>query len=406
MTATPGRVIVTDAGRGSAISIIRSLGQRGWHVVAADADSQSPGFHSRYTAARVVYPPPERNAVATVERLRRAARDQRVDLIIPVTDAVLVPLSGARDAFADLCALALPDPDSLAIAQDKAATLELAARIGVPTPRSQLVATVEEALRYARDIGLPLVVKPATSRVQRRDGKIESFTVSYADSREGVAAAVGRLVGRCRILLQEYCPGEGHGIELLLHRGRPLAAFQHRRLREVPITGGASAYRESVQLDPVLFDSAVRLLAELGWTGLAMVEFKVGPGGARLMEMNPRVWGSLPLAVRCGVDFPTGLAQLALDGPPASVPPLLPSAYPVGVRLHNLDLETVWILSVLIGRRKYPFLPTPPRGAAIGAALELIRPGAAFDVQSLSDPGPGLADIARIARRIGRKALG
>jgi len=400
------RVLVTDAGRGSAISIIRSLGRRGWHVVAADADPQSPGFHSRYTAGRIVYPPPERDAKAAVDRLLRAARDHRVDLLIPVTDEVLLPLSAAREAFAGICALALPEPDALAVAEDKAATLELAARLGVPTPRSCLVETVPEALASAADIGLPLVVKPAASRLRRTDGTIESFTVSYADTPERLVAAVGRLEGRCPILLQEYCPGEGHGVELLLDRGRPLAAFQHRRLREVPLTGGASSCRESVALDLVLFDHAVRMLSDLRWTGLAMVEFKVGPAGPRLMEVNPRIWGSLPLAVRCGVDFPASLAALALDGASAAVPPLVPSTYPVGVRLHNLDLEVVWILSVLAGRRRYPFLPIPPRRAAVNAALELVRPGVAFDVQSLSDPGPGLADIARIARRIGRKALG
>jgi predicted ATP-grasp superfamily ATP-dependent carboligase len=399
------RVLVTDAGRGSAISIIRSLGRRGWHVVAADADPQSPGFHSRYASARIVYPPPERDARGAVERLRRAARDHRVDLLIPVTDEVLLPLSAAREAFAGICALAVPEPDALAVAEDKAATLELAGRLGVPTPRSCLVETAEEALRSAAGLGWPLVVKPTASRLRRSDGTIESFMVSYADTPESLSAAVGRLEGRCRVLLQEYCPGEGHGVELLLDRGRPLAAFQHRRIREVPLTGGASACRESVALDPVLFDYAVRMLDQLRWTGLAMVEFKVGPAGSRLMEVNPRIWGSLPLAIRCGVDFPAGLAALSLEGASAVVHSLVPSAYPVGVRLHNLDLEAVWILSVLAGRRRYPFLPTPPRREAVNAAIELIRPGVAFDVQSLSDPGPGLADIARIARRLGRKAL-
>ena len=47
-----------------------------------------------------------------------------------------------------------------------------------------------------------------------------------------------------------------------------------------------------------------------------MVEFKVGPEGAHLMEINGRIWGSLPLAVRAGMDFPARLADLFLDGPP------------------------------------------------------------------------------------------
>ena len=41
---------------------------------------------------------------------------------------------------------------------------------------------------------------------------------------------------------------------------------QHRRLREIPIHGGASALRESVPLDPLLYDYAVKLLEALDWT--------------------------------------------------------------------------------------------------------------------------------------------
>jgi len=409
--AQPRRVMVTDAGRGSALAIIRSLGRRGWHVVAADADPRSPGFHSRYAASRVVYPSPAIDAAATVDRLHAAALAHRIDLIIPVTDEVLLPLSAARDRFAGVSALAIPDAAALAIVGDKAATLELATRLGVPVPRSCLVTTAAAALERVADFRLPIVVKPITSRVRTDSGAMAAFSVSYADGPARLGETMAGLEGRTAALLQEYCPGEGHGVELLLSDGRPVAAFQHHRLREVPFTGGASAYRESVPLDPVLLDHSVRLLAELRWTGLAMVEFKVGPDGPRLMEINGRIWGSLPLAVRCGVDFPVRLAELALDGPwPGTFDPAAgdqPTDYPVGVRMHNLDLEITWIMSVLRGKRRHAFLPIPPRRAALSAGLGLLRPGAMFDVQSWADPRPGLADIARIARKlVGKVAAG
>src|SRR5215471_15244740 len=99
-------ILVTDAGRGSAISIIRSLGRRGWRVIAADCDPRSPGFRSCYAAERLLYPPPEAAPRELVATLLRAARDRRVDLIIPVTDAVILPLSESRVEFEALCAVA------------------------------------------------------------------------------------------------------------------------------------------------------------------------------------------------------------------------------------------------------------------------------------------------------------
>jgi predicted ATP-grasp superfamily ATP-dependent carboligase len=248
------RVLVTDAGRGSAISIIRSLGRRGIEVVAADANRRSPGFYSRHAADRVLYPPPRSEGPAAVEALVRSAGEKRVDLVIPVGEEMVVLLSRARDRFGSGTTLALPEEDALETARDKLATVELATRVGVPAPRTILARTASEALREAGRLRWPVVLKPQTSRSVLERGRLEAFGVSYATDRAGLAAQMAALEGRSAVLLQEYRAGEGHGVGLLMERGRPLLAFQHRRLREVPFTGGPSSLRESVRLDPVLFD--------------------------------------------------------------------------------------------------------------------------------------------------------
>jgi predicted ATP-grasp superfamily ATP-dependent carboligase len=394
------RVLVTDAARGSAIAFIRSLGRRGIEVVAADHRPRSPGFRSRYAAQRVLYPDPALAPDAAIEQLLDEAARREIDLIVPVSDEVLLPLSAARERFAGVCALAVPDADALATVVDKGATLALGRRLGVPTPRTALARSVDEALEAASELGWPVVVKPVASRVYR-DGAVAAFQVGYADGPRRLAEQIGRLAGRTPALLQEYLPGGGVGVELLADRGRPLAAFQHRRLHEVPITGGASALRESVELDAELHGHAQRLLEELCWTGLAMVEFRVGPDGPALMEINGRIWGSLPLAVRSGVDFPIRLAELYLGRTLTAGPDAAPLA---GVRSRNLGLELVWIASVLRRARRYPFLPAPRRRDALTAALRLPWPRDGFDVLCRDDPLPGLAELAGVTGRLARKA--
>jgi predicted ATP-grasp superfamily ATP-dependent carboligase len=232
------------------------------------------------------------------------------------------------------------------------------------------------------------------------EGGVVRHAVAYAGSAEDLSAAAA--AARGPLLVQEYVPGTGQGVELLLRDGVPLAAFQHRRIREVPVTGGASAFRVSVPLDPELLAPSVALLRELRWTGLAMVEFRVGPGGPRLMEINGRIWGSLPLAVRAGVDFPGMLADLFLGAPLRNVPPI--GAYRLGVTSRNLPLEASWIGSVLAARRTYPFLETPPRRAALAALLRVPAPDG-WDVLSLDDPLPGLVEVERLAEHaVGRVA--
>src|SRR5436190_3207101 len=394
---TPPRVLVTDARLGSAIAVIRSLGRAGMHVIAADHERRSTGFRSRYSVERLVYPNPASDPLAVVELLRDRAAAGDLDLIVPVTDELMLPLAAARERFAGLCALAIPDDAALATAADKAATVRLAERLGVPVPQSVLVQNSEEALSAAPQLGWPVVLKPATS-FQLRDGMGERFSVAYADGPEMLKARMDALAGRCSVLLQEYCAGEGSGVELLLENGRPLMTFQHRRLHEVPITGGASALRESVAHEPELVAHAVRLLGAMSWTGLAMVEFRVGARGPLLMEVNGRVWGSLPLAVRSGVDFPLGLAKVYLGrhlNGHVPTPPLTPAS--IGVRSRNLRLEVVWIASVLRRRRLYPFLAVPRRRDGIVAALRLPLPRDGFDLLSRDDPAPGVIDALRAA---------
>jgi hypothetical protein len=162
-----------------------------------------------------------------------------------------------------------------------------------------------------------------------------------------------------------------------------------------------------VALDPTLLELSLRILRALDWTGLAMVEFKVGESGPKLMEVNGRVWGSLPLAVKSGVDFPALTAKLYLDPPrDGSTSTNGNTPYALGVRSRNLELEVVWIASVLRGDRRYPFLPVPRRRDALRAAVRLPLPGDGYDILSRHDLAAGLVDLTRIAGKLRRKLAG
>ncbi|MFB3041919.1 MAG: ATP-grasp domain-containing protein, partial [Candidatus Poribacteria bacterium] len=117
------------------------------------------------------------------------------------------------------------------------------------------------------------------------------------------------------VSVQENFIGMGVGVELLAAQGESLFAFQHVRVHE-PIMGGGSSYRKSVALDSELLEASTKLLKALNYTGVAMVEFKVNfkTGAWVFIEINARFWGSLPLAVAAGADFPYYLYQLLVMG--------------------------------------------------------------------------------------------
>jgi predicted ATP-grasp superfamily ATP-dependent carboligase len=397
-------VLVTDAGRGSAIAFIRSLGRKGWRVVAADHDARSAGFRSRYASTHFVYPAPRTAPRAFVEALRAKVAEERVDLVVPITDECIHPLAHARASFEGLTQLAIASDAALAAVADKRATIALAERLGIPVPETRAVESLAAAHAAADELGFPLVVKPAVSRrYLPAEDRIEDGHVGFAHDPADLERRVEGLLGTHALLLQRYRPGGGGGVELLVDDRDVLRAFQHRRHAEIPVTGGASARPESVALDPVLLAHARALVRDLRWTGLVMVEFKVGEK-PWLIEVNGRVWGSLPLACLAGVDFPGGLAELYFPDPAATAQDDTP--YALGLRAYNFELMLSWIAQVLLGRKRTADMPYPTRTRALAGLAGLLDPAQKSDLACAGDFAPRLAEAGRIVRKLRHKLVG
>ena len=136
------------------------------------------------------------NRAAFVQWMIEAISRWRVDLVIPVTDAAILPLSEERDRLPPACRVAMPEPEPLRVVTDKRRTLELASRLGIPTPRSVLVDSAEAAREAAGDLGWPVVLKPMSSRVYRDRKSVEAFEVSDVMATTATAGASGPIAAR------------------------------------------------------------------------------------------------------------------------------------------------------------------------------------------------------------------
>jgi len=189
---------------------------------------------------------------------------------------------------------------------DKARTLQLAQGCGVRVPPHHVPESLEDGRAAAQAIGYPVVVKPRFSHFWR-GGR---FTSGEGSRYARDAAELEAKMLECRQdtfwpLIQGFVPGQGKGVFALCDHGQPLTWFAHERLRDVRPSGSGSSLRRSVPLDPRLHRPAARLLAQLGWHGPAMVEFRDdGTSEPWLLEVNGRFWGSLELAIASGIDFP------------------------------------------------------------------------------------------------------
>ncbi|HHJ13742.1 MAG TPA: ATP-dependent carboxylate-amine ligase [Gammaproteobacteria bacterium] len=397
----PLRILVTDGNSRAALAITRSLGSRGHDIMVGGKRAVTLAARSRHCRHGFAYPDPSGNKDAFVDHLAETVRRHRVDLLIPVTDVCVLPVSEARERFLPHVRLVLPPHDSLRLAADKHRLLELAREIGVPRPASWLVETPADILPALYRIGYPVVIKPSRSRVPSGRGWL-STRVDYAECPEDLEEKLCKLPAAAYpIVLQERIVGPGIGQFYCYDQGRCVAAFAHRRLREKPPSGGVSVLRESVPLDPEADRCSRLLLERLNWHGVAMVEFKRDQrdGRPRLMEINGRFWGSLQLAIDAGVDFPWLLTRIALGE--LAEDDAFPD-YRNGVRSRWLCGDMDLMLMYLFKSRRQLQLPAdaPPRWRTL---LDILKPFGRdmhYEVLRRSDFRPWLHEFRGWLQRI------
>ncbi len=401
--ASQGAVLVLDADTLPALAVARSLGRAGLSVEVASHAKHPLARHSRYSRQCLRYPSPLDNETAFLEWLEGLlATRPGLGMIVPVTERTVVPISRHLTQAKQRRHFAIPGASALEQVLDKALTADLAASCGVPQPRHWPVRQRSDLGPLLADLSFPLVVKPGRS-IAESSGQRQSLTVRYAHSQQGLERLLKAMLPSTHVILQEYFVGEGVGVEVIAREGEILYAFQHRRLHEVPLTGGGSSLRVSEDLTPELLEASRKLIEALRWNGVAMVEFKWDPASRRfiLIEINGRFWGSLPLATAAGADFPRLLWHLHQGQP---LPPLAP--YRRGLQCRKLSSDLSWLEAVLRPDGDSRLVQIPSRGRAVKDMLAMFKPSQHFDAQSLSDPLPGLVDLWRIATHYWRRAAG
>ncbi len=369
------------------LATVRSLGRQGIEVHAAPFDFRAPALSSRYIAAIHDVPPWMGDGSAWRTAMRALLEQQRFDLVIPCDERNLLPLHLLRAEFEGLTRLAIPNARAIDVLFDKHETRELADRVGVPIARGRLARVDDRPAAILAEFGSPVVVKPRRSYTI--DGLAKRGRV-HVTSDEVLLAHVLQDAEPASLLLESCFEGDGLGLSILAHEGRLLQAFEHRRVHE---RSGSSFYRVSAAPTPDLVEACAALAAGVDYTGIAMVEFKRNDaGGWILLEVNARPWGSLPLPVALGVDFPYRWYRLLVEG--AESPP---APYRAGIFGRNVvpDLVSAVAAAETHGthiRRAGALLQR------LAGTRRMLVNAEKQDVHVPDDPAPFRAELATIAR--------
>ena len=386
------RVLVTDGHFRKTLAVVRSLGRKGVQVTVGERTYLNTSFFSRYCTKRLIYPSPRQSPNQFIEFFLKEIRNNRYDCVFPMEEETLLPLAKHHSEISQYTYFLSPDIKKIEFVRDKGNLMQFAEKIGIPAPRT-FYATPFRGLPDEREkegrtvrmkdedvssVPLPAVIKPRISS--------GSLGIVYVKKEGDLIPSYRRVHERFPFpIIQEWIP-DGAGVygfsALYDEASRVKAAFVHRKLRMYPVQGGPSTLGEGVE-HPRLMEMGLSLFNALNWVGVGMAEFKVDPrdGIPKLMEINPRFWGSLQLAVASGVDFPCLILKMAKR---ESFEPIL--HYEVGKRFR-------WLL---LGDLLH-FINNPNRFHLHPSFFDFFDPKTCYDTLSKDDPLPFLGSMATLS---------
>jgi len=392
-----GKVLVLGDDTRSFLAIVRSLGRHGLSVHCAPVNCRSVALRSRYIGKIHMLPPLTGCGSAWLASLEKLLRDQNFTLTIPCSDRSLLPLHAHRHRLAGLTHLAIPEPEHIEILFDKVRTRELAASLGIKLARGLHPEQPVDTDMVLSQFGAPIVIKPRRS--VHPDVLEQQEQVQIVATPEELKAAIANRE-HGSYFFEAFFPGFGLGVSILAERGVILQSFQHHRVHQAA-RGGSSAYRVSAPLSADLLAACEKIVGRLNYTGIAMFEFRrdAGSGNWVLLEVNARPWGSMPLPLALGVDFPFAWYQLL-----TSADWIPRQGYRTGIYGRNLELDVAFAakhLSEMTGRH----------GRAGFVARWLFAFGRVLigrekiDTLALDDPAPAIAECRSIASRLIRRGF-
>ena len=375
--------IILDGETKSALAAARELAAAGVTIIVGSEYRFAPAGYSRAAANRFVYPSPKRSQADFVDALRAAAsRLPEPPVVLAFSDATYLTLTAFEDELKETCRFVVAPAAARAVVFDKGKTAELAYSLSIPTMPE-----------LAQPTKFPVVLKPRTSvSWQSGEGVFATATVVFDQKGvDRVSEAIVRTTGAAA-LVQKLVYGPEYGVEFLCKDGAVVLSYVHRRVRSLSPRGGAATVKEewSAPQAETIKAYATALAQSLAWTGPLMVEFKydLETHTYRLMELNGRFWGSLPLPLAAGVPFALAYVELVMGEDLKSREVTRTKVK----RTQHLLGDIKWLLLVWLAHDRLRSTLYPTR---LRAAVDFLKDTLCTrkDIESWRDPLPFVMEI-------------
>jgi predicted ATP-grasp superfamily ATP-dependent carboligase len=253
-----------------------------------------------------------------IQKLIYIIEKMKIDAVLPTGRAVMA-VSRAKSILSMYCKVLVEDYEKMIRFHDKSQTLAIARELMIPHPLTFLPETLDEAASFAHQIKYPVVIKvckgSGAQGVWYAHDQIELAAI-YKKYFSSLCSGNHVLKDDSCPMLQEYVPGEVHDAPVFCVNGIMILGLTQKRLLMNPSTGGPGIVNVTTA-NSELLDYARKISQFVQWNGVMQIEFKIDDrdGRPKLIEVNPRFWGTTWLTVCAGFNYPHYLVSHAFNRP-------------------------------------------------------------------------------------------
>ncbi len=246
------------------------------------------------------------------DRIVEIATRNNTDIILPVgSTAVLV--SKIKPELEKICTVLVEDYEKLLLFHDKSQTLGIARDMGIPYPSTWLPENSDEVEMCADEIRYPAVIKArkgtAADGVWYAKDRFELIRL-YQSATSKKNAGDGLIRDSSAPMIQEYISGELHDAAAFCIDGEMKLGLTQKRLMTRPLSGGMGIVNVTTKNEQLLH-YAEKIIDRVKWNGVMLMDFIIDDdsGEPKLLEVNPRFWGTTWLTIQAGYNYPFYLVQ-------------------------------------------------------------------------------------------------
>lgn len=303
---------MTGAGAPGAAGIIKCLlADDRIKLTVADADENSVGKHLVNSFVTI----PKASDENFADEVLSLCRQKGIDVVMPLVTRELFPLSKNKSRFEEEgIKVLVSSEDSIAIANNKSACYRFLQERGIAVPQFFVVTTTEEFIHAAFELDHPqksFCFKPSVANGSR-GFRIVSDSINESDELFNskpyntfitYTHALKILSSQHfpELLVSEYLPGEEFSVDCLADHGKPLLVVPRKREKMINGISVKGCFTNSTEI----INYCERIIEAIGLHGNIGIQVKYADSGLPLLlEINPRVQGTIVSALGAGVNLP------------------------------------------------------------------------------------------------------